>query len=148
MARRLPKGKPFTVRLRTEDDRFIKDEARRLNRSRGTIAEGYASEAIRTRRFQGIAFRGGDDGRRAWVIGTGLDVWEIVALARQLGTEAELSAEYELGSGQIKVALDYQREFQQEIDELIARGCRSEEQLRSDYPFLKTFEEAAASRPL
>jgi hypothetical protein len=46
--------------------------------------------------------------------------------------------------GQIKVALAYHREFADEIDDLIARGRRSGEELRAGYPFIQTFEETAA----
>lgn len=139
------KAQPFSIRLRSEDDSFVREEARRLKRSRGAIVEGYASEAIRMRRYPGISFRGEDYRRRAWVLGTGLDVWEIVALLRDFGSERELAQEYGLTPGQIGTALAYHREFGEEIDDLIARGRRSEGELRGAYPFVRTFEEAARS---
>jgi uncharacterized protein (DUF433 family) len=144
MARGPQKAQPFSIRLRNEDDRFVTDEARRLKRPRGTIVEEYASEAIRTRRYPGIAFRGNDYRRRAWVIGTGLDVWEIVALTRDFASERELAGEYELAPGQIRIALAYYKEFTDEIDDLIARGRRSEQELLARYPFIQTLDEAAA----
>lgn len=136
------KADPFSIRLRSEDDSFVKEEAKRLRRSRGAIVEAYASEAIRMRRYPGIAFRGEDYRRRAWVLGTGLDVWEIVALRRDFASEHELAQEYRLTPGQIKIALAYEQEFHDEIDELIARGRRSEKELSTRYPFIQTFEEA------
>ncbi len=60
MGRSAQKAAPFSIRLRAEDDRFVKEEARRLQRPRGTLVEAYAAEAIRTRRYPGIAFRGDD----------------------------------------------------------------------------------------
>ncbi len=144
MGRGGQKAEPFSIRLRTEDDRFVKEEARRLRRSRGAVVEAYASEAIRMRRYPGIAFRGEDYRRRAWVLGTGLDVWEIVALLRDFGSERELVAEYGLTLGQVRIALVYYREFGEEIDELIARGRPSEQELRSRYPFIQAFEDAVA----
>jgi uncharacterized protein (DUF433 family) len=144
MTRAVQKAEPFSIRLRKEDDHFVKEEARRLRRSRGAIVEAYASEAIRMRRYPGIAFRGEDYRRRAWVLGTGLDVWEIVALLRDFTSEREVIAEYQLTPGQIRVALAYHRDFREEVDELIARGRRSEEELRSGYPFIQTFDEAVA----
>lgn len=144
MARERQKADPFSIRLRAEDDRFVKDEARRLRRSRGAIVEAYASEGIRMRRYPGIAFRGEDYRRRAWVLGTGLDVWEVVALLRDFESERELAEEYHLTPGQIRVALAYYREFQEEIDEMISRRS-SEEELRSRFPFVQTFEDAAAN---
>ena len=56
----------------------------------------YATEAIRTRRYPGIAFCGDDYRRRAWVAGTGLDVWELIALLRDQGSERALADEYGL----------------------------------------------------
>ncbi len=139
MRRSAPKAAPFSIRLRAEDDRFVKEEARRLQRSRGTLVEAYAAEAIRTRRFPGLAFRGDDYRRRAWVVGSGLDVWEIVALLNDYGSEQALAEEYGLTSGQIRIARAYYHEFTDEIDELIARGRRSEDEARHLYPFIQTF---------
>lgn len=138
------KSDPFSIRLRQADDRFVKEEARRLHRSRSAVVEAYASESIRMRRYPGIAFRGEDYRRRAWVLGSGLDVWEIVALLRDFGSEREVAREYDLTAGQIRVALAYHDEFADEIDDLIAIGLRSEDELHGRYPFIQTFEEAAA----
>jgi uncharacterized protein (DUF433 family) len=140
MKRATRKAEPFSIRLGTEEDRFVKDEARRLRRSRGAVVEAYAREAITMRRFPGIAFRGDDYRRRAWVVGTGLDVWEVVALLRDFGSEEKLADEYELTRGQIRIALAYQREFRDEIDDLIDRGRPSEEELRTRYPFVVSFD--------
>jgi hypothetical protein len=49
-----------------------------------------AEEAARTERHPGIAFRGTEDSRRAWVPGTALDVWEIVAGYEEMGRERVL----------------------------------------------------------
>lgn len=97
------------------------------------------------RRYPGIAFRGDDHRRRAWVLGTGLDVWEIVALRRDFGSEAKLAAEYDLTPGQIRIASAYYEEFASEIEEQLALGRRSENELVSRYPFIQSFEAATAS---
>lgn len=144
MSRGKRKATPFSIRLETQEDSFIKDEARRLRRSRSAVVETYASEAIRMRRFSGVAFRGDDYRRRAWIIGAGLDVWEIVALLRDFGSEQELTQEYRLTPGQIRIALAYYREFGGEIEDELERGRRSEEELASRYPFIQTFEAAVA----
>jgi uncharacterized protein (DUF433 family) len=144
MSRRGRKAQPFSIRLRTEDDRFVADEARRLKRPRGAIVEEYATEAITTRRYPGIGFRGDDYRRRAWLIGTGLDVWEIVALTRDFGDERELASGYGLTLGQIRIALAYYDEFTDEIDALIARGRRSEQELLTRYPFIESWKDTAA----
>jgi hypothetical protein len=54
-------------------------EYERLRRSAG--------EAARTERHPGIAVRGAEGSRRAWVAGTVLDVWEIVAAYGEIGPQ-------------------------------------------------------------
>lgn len=144
MRRSAQKAPPFSIRLRAEDDRFVTEEARRLQRSRGTLVESYAAEAIRTRRFPGIGFRGDDYRRRAWVVGTGLDVWEIVALLKDFGSDRAVAQEHDLTPGQIRIARAYYDEFSDEIDELIARGRRSEDEVLRRYPFIRTYETAVS----
>lgn len=139
------KAEPFSIRLPGADDAFVRDEARRLGRSRGALVQAYASEAIRSRRYPGIAFRGDDYRRRAWVVGTGLDVWELVALDRDFGSERALAEEYDLTPAQIRIALAYADEFSEEIDDLIARGRRTQRELLGRHPFVQTFEGTAGA---
>jgi hypothetical protein len=142
MARSAQKAAPFSIRLRAEDDRFVREEARRLQRPRGALVEAYAAEAIRTRRFPGIAFRGDDYRRRAWVVGTGLDVWEIIALLEDFGSEGALTQEHGLTPGQIRIARAYHHEFRDEIDQLVARGRRAEDEVLLRHPSVQTFAAA------
>lgn len=139
------KSAPFSIRLDRRDDDYVQTEAKRLNRPRGAVVQDYTSEAIRMRRFPGIAFRGDDHRRRAWVIGTGLDIWEIVGLLRDFGSEQELVKEYELTPGQIRIALAYHNEYRDEVDGQLARGRQSAEELASRYPFIQSFEAATAN---
>jgi hypothetical protein len=63
------KGEPFSVRFTLPTDRVVSEEARRTHRSKSAVVELLVEEAVRTRRFAGIAFRGEDAGR-PWVIGS------------------------------------------------------------------------------
>lgn len=74
----MAKGQPFSVRLQEETQKLVEAEARRTRRSKSAVVEAFTEETARTRRFPGIAFRGDDARRRAWVIGSGLDVWETI----------------------------------------------------------------------
>lgn len=144
MAREQRKSAPFSIRLETSEDAFVQEEARRLRRSRSAVVEAYTAESIRMRRFPGIAFRGDDHRRRAWVLGTGLDVWEIVALLRDFESEEQLAEEYGLTPGQIRIALAYQREFPEELEDELERGRRSQQELATRYPFIEPFDTAVA----
>ena len=144
MARGKRKSAPFSIRLDAPEDAFVREEAQRLRRSRGAVVEAYTAEAIRMRRFPGIAFRGDDHRRRAWVLGTGLDVWELVALLRDFGSEQEFADEYGLTPGQLRVAISYYQAFRDEVDDDLDRGRRAEHELTGRYPFIQTFEAAVA----
>lgn len=138
------KSAPFSIRLDRRDDDYVQTEAKRLNRPRGAVVQDYTSEAIRMRRFPGVAFRGDDHRRRAWVIGTGLDVWEIVGLLRDFGSEQKLAEEYALTPGQIRIALAYHSDYRTEVERQLEGGRQSSEELSKRYPFIQSFDAATA----
>lgn len=134
---RTPKGKPFSVRFSQPTQRLVEHEASRLKRSKSAVVEAFTEETARTRRFPGIAFRGEDARRRAWVVGSGLDVWEVVQMAEDFGTLERLLAETHLTERQVRLALAYHAEYRDEIDELVAENRRPVDELRTLYPFIE-----------
>lgn len=131
------KGEPFSVRFTLATDRTIEAEARRTRRSKSAIVEALTEEAVRTRRFPGLGFRGDDARRRAWVIGTGLDVWEIAQMAEDYGSVDELGANTPLTKRQVFLALGYRDSYPQEIAEAIAENRRPVEEWRELFPFVR-----------
>jgi hypothetical protein len=129
------KSAPFSMRLSKRMQALVDREARRTGRSRGAIVEALAEEAMRTRLFPGIAFRGADWDRRAWVIGTALDVWQIVDAHRDMGSIESMAAGGSANERQIRLALDYYERFGDEIDAAIAENRRPIEQLEEEFPF-------------
>ena len=130
------KSKPFSIRISAGTDELITAEAQRTHRSKGTVIEGLAEEALRTRMFPGIAFRGEDWGRRPWVIGTAFDVWQIVDAHRDVGSVEAMVAEGNLSERQVRLALAYHERFPEEIEEAIAANRRPLAELRAEYPFI------------
>ncbi len=128
------KSPPFSLRLDASLDALITSEAQRTRRSKASVLESLADEALRARRFPGIAFRGEDWNRRPWVIGTALDVWEIAAALQDFGTPERLLAESDLTEAQLHVAMAYRDEFAEEVDGAIAENRRSLEELHRTYP--------------
>ena len=129
------KSAPFSMRLSKRMQTLVDREARRTGRSRGAIVEALAEEAIRTRLFPGVSFRGVDWDRRAWVTGTALDVWQIVDAHRDIGSIESMAAGGSANERQIQLALDYYERFPEEIDAAIAENRRPIEQLEEEFPF-------------
>jgi len=141
-ARRSPitKSQPFSIRLGEQADLLVRDEVRRSGRSRSVVVEELAAEAAKTRLFPGVAFRGTP--RRAWVIGTGLDVWEIVELLRSYeDDERQLRAAHPLvGDRHLRLARAYAERFPDEIAAFAEDSRRPLGELRQLYPFLQAAE--------
>jgi uncharacterized protein (DUF433 family) len=129
----MPKSKPFTIRLSREVEGWLERENRRTKLPKGALLEALAEESIRTRRFPGIGFRGPEHSRRAWVIGTGLDVWELVELYEGKGRERLLS-EHNVSERQLGLAISYRKAYPREIDEALEENARSPEEWHELYP--------------
>lgn len=130
------KSAPFSMRLSRRMETLVDNEARRTGRSRGAIVEALAEEALRTRLFPGIAFKGADWERRAWVVGTALDVWQIVDAHRDIHSIERMAEGGSANERQIRLALDYYEMFPEEIDEAIADNRLPLEQLAEEFPFI------------
>ena len=137
-ARRTSRTQPFSIRLGPAADLLIREEARRSGRSRSAVVEELAEEAAKARLFPGIAFRGSP--RRAWAIGSGLDVWEIMELLRSYGDDEERLRTYHplVGESHIRVARVYAERFPEEIEFFLEENRRPLDELLSLYPFLQT----------
>ena len=130
------KGEPFSVRFSRSTDAAVAAEAQRVRRSKSAVVEALAEEAMRTRRFPGIGFRGEDAARRPWVIGSGLDVWEICHMADDFGSTEALVTETQLSNRQVRLALVYRERYPDEIDQAIEENSRPVEEWRELFPFV------------
>jgi uncharacterized protein (DUF433 family) len=131
------KGSPFSVRFSETTDLFVEEQARRLKRSKSSIVEELTEEAAKARRFPGIAFRGDGPSREPWVIGTGLDVWEICEMLGDFGSIEALVADSHLTERQIRLALAYRDEYPEEIEAAIAENRRPLAELEKLYPIVE-----------
>lgn len=130
------KSAPFSMRLSQRMEALVDREAKRTGRSRGAIVEALAEEALRMRLFPGVAFKGTDWERRAWVVGTALDVWQIVDAHRDIPSIEQMAEGGSASEQQIRLALEYYKMFPEEIDDAIAENRRPIEQLEEEYPFI------------
>lgn len=132
----MAKGQPFSVRLQEETERLVEAEARRTRRTKSAVVEAFTEETARTRRFPGIAFRGDDAQRRAWVIGTGLDVWELVHMLEDFGSPEALVADMQVSPSQVRLATAYRDAYPDEIAEAIAENKRPITDVAVLFPFI------------
>jgi uncharacterized protein (DUF433 family) len=116
--------------------RRLEERAHEIRETRTGLAERYVEEGLRMDEHPGIGFADGPAGRRAVLLGTGLDVWEVIATLRQSENSVESVAAYlELPVGQVRTAVRYYAAFPDEIDARLERQRVSAER-----------EEAAAQR--
>jgi uncharacterized protein (DUF433 family) len=136
MAAHPAKTQPFSIRLGAQANLLVSDEVRRSGRPRSIVVEELAEEAAKTRLHPGVAFRGRP--RRAWVIGSGLDVWEIIEVLRSYGGNEELlrASHPLLSDRHLRAARAYAERFPDEIEPLLAENRRPLEELSELYPFL------------
>ena len=134
----MAKAQPFSFRPSKRLDERLNSLAARTGLSKTAILETLADEAERTRRYPGIAFRGPDLARRAWLLGTSLDVWEVFRGLRDFAYDAErMASETEVPLRQIQLAQAYYTEFRDEIDHSLALNDRSLDELAREYPFIQ-----------
>jgi hypothetical protein len=134
----MAKAQPFSFRPSKSLDARLNSLAARTGLSKTAILENLADEAERTRRYPGIAFRGPELARRAWLLGTSLDVWEVIGGLRDFGDDAQrMASETEVPRRQIDMARAYYGEFADEIDHALALADRPLEELATAYPFVE-----------
>jgi uncharacterized protein (DUF433 family) len=131
-----PKGEPFSIRLSRSTQRLVEAEAKRTRRSKSAIVELFTEEAARVRRFPGIGFRGDDINRVAWVVGTGLDVWEVIEMLEDFGSAERLVKESHLTPANVRLATAYRDAYPDEINGAVAENQRTAEEWAELYPFV------------
>jgi uncharacterized protein (DUF433 family) len=130
------KTQPFSIRLNQSTNRLVEEEMRRTGRSRSAIVEELAEEAARMRLFPGIGFR--DEPSRAWVIGTALDVWQLIEILRDFDDDdAVLDAYDHVTRRHIALARAYAERFPEEIETAIEENNPPLDELLEQYPFIQ-----------
>lgn len=101
---------------------LLDTQARLSGEPRTTLAERYLREGLLVEEFPGIQFIDGAMGRRPSVIGTGLDVWEVVKVVRDNDGSVENAAAYlEIEPRLVQRAVNYYGSNREEIDDWLAR---------------------------
>jgi uncharacterized protein (DUF433 family) len=99
----------------------LRRRARLSGQTRTTLAERYLDEGLLMDEVPGIHFVDGSLGRRPALLGTGLDVWEVVKVFKDSGSTEEAAAYLEMEPRLVDVAIRYYAANREEIDDWIAR---------------------------
>ena len=100
----------------------LDERAHEIRETRTALAERYVEEGLRMDEYPGVGFADGPAGRRAVLLGSGVDVWEMIATLKQNRGSVDATARYlELPTSQVRAAVRYYAAFQDEIDELLER---------------------------
>ena len=113
----------YTLRLAPGLRQRLSEWARRAGLPERTLAQRYVEEGLRHDAHPLIHFLDGPSGRRASLLGRGLDVWEVIATVRDNNGSVAEAAEYlEIPVGLVEAAVTYYGEYREEIDSEIARN--------------------------
>jgi uncharacterized protein (DUF433 family) len=109
------------MRPRDETLKRLRRRARLSGEQRTTLAERYLDEGLLMDEVPGIYFVDGPMGRRPALMGTGLDVWEVVKVVKDSGSTSEAAAYLEVAPRLVELAIRYYGSNRGEIDDWIAR---------------------------
>lgn len=126
----------IVVQLPEQTESWIAQEAERLDQSEAVLIETLVEEGARARQFPGIAFRGAAHDRRAWIIGAGSDIWEIVEAYRALGSPEQVRADTGIAEQHLHLALAYYSQYPDEIDQALADNQTTLDEILARYPGL------------
>ncbi len=98
----------------------LKQRSREVGATQAALAERYIDEGMRVDEHPGIYFRDGGSGRRPAVLGTRLDVAQVIETLRQNESSIEETAAYlDLVAAQVELAVRYYAAYRDEVDEWI-----------------------------
>ena len=127
------------MRIPKEMVKELQGIAQQSGKDFSTVTKELLEEAIKMRRCPGILFAEGVSGRKARIVGTGIEVWEVIANYKSVGEDFErLRTVYHwLTELQLRAALGYYLAYPKEIDHLIAQNENwTQESIRKRHPFL------------
>jgi hypothetical protein len=111
----------ISMRLRHEQVDRLQRLARRFGRTPSETSALLVEEALRRAEFALIDFRDSPVGRQAYLQGSTLAVWEVVALARDHDLDAAATARYlDWPEHRVQAALNYATAYPVEIEAAIA----------------------------
>jgi hypothetical protein len=113
-------SQPLSVRLNDATISRLGARAQRVHLAPRTLAQRYVEEGLRMDEHPLVRFAEGPAGRRARLVGTGKDMWEVIAVVRDNdGDTAEAARYLEMPLGLIQAAVAYYGAYSDEVDQWI-----------------------------
>lgn len=118
-------GQPLSLRLGEITLERLAVRAADVHMPPRTLAQRYVEEGLRMDEHPLVRFADGPAGRRARLVGTGSDVWEVIAAVKDNGGDVAGTAAYlRMALGLVQAAVVYYGAFPAEIDDRIERNER------------------------
>jgi uncharacterized protein (DUF433 family) len=118
-------SRPISIRLSDSTVKRLGVRAERAQMPPRTLAQRYVEEGLRMDEHPLVRFVDGPAGRRARLVGTGSDVWEVIAAVRDNDGDLVKAADYlQLPLGLVQAAVTYYGAHRDEIDGWIERNER------------------------
>lgn len=126
------KTDPISLRLGEATIERLGSRAKRVQMPPRTLAQRYIEEGLRMDEHPLVRFADGPAGRRARLVGSGKDVWEVIATVRDSGSDLREAAEYlRIPLGLVQAAVAYYGAYTSEVDEIIADNERAADEARA-----------------
>lgn len=122
MARGSEPKQQVAFRVRPRTLAHLKRRVSETGLSQTELAERYLEEGLRLDEHPLIAFRDGAAGRRPGLIGSRLDVWQLVETVKQNGSVDDAAAYLEMPVEKVQAAMRYYADYTEEIDEWTSRA--------------------------
>jgi uncharacterized protein (DUF433 family) len=118
-------SQPVSLRLPQPTVERLGARAQRVQMPPRTLAQRYVEEGLRMDDHPLVRFMDGPAGRRARLMGTGSDVWEVVAAVRDNDGDVGETADYlQMSLGLVQAAVTYYGAYPGEVDQWIERNER------------------------
>src|SRR4051795_280020 len=125
---------PLSLRIPQDTLERLAERARRAALPARTLAQRYVEEGLRMDEHPLVRFVDGPAGRRARLVGTGKDVWEVVSVVRENDGDVRAASGYlELPLGMAQAAVTYYGAYPDEIDSWIELNRRESEDARAAF---------------
>lgn len=116
-------AKQFSLRIDTDVFDELNRQANSTGETRTALAERLLDEGLRREKHPMIWFREEGAARRPRLIGTRLDVWQVIETIRQSDNSVAEAAEYlDKPVWHIEACVAYYADYKDEIDEWTARA--------------------------